>query len=97
MYFLKYICVSRYGKIQTCVFMCDLCDLNLDFDHLSFVFFHFHKFVFYSAAPIFNDYEWPDHISTVLHILSIFLESVLPFKVLYFTVTFLMNGENASL
>ena len=101
MYFLKYICVALWknSNIFHVRFSCAICllDLNLDFDHLSFVFFHFHKFVFYSAAPIFNDYEWPDHISTVLHILSIFLESVLPFKVLYFTVTFLMNGENASL
>ena len=81
------------------VFSCAICllDLNLDFYHLSFVLFHFHKFVFYSTAPIFNDYERPDHISTVLHILSIFLKSVLPFKVLYFTVTFLMNGVTASL
>ena len=81
------------------VFSCAICllDLNLDFYHLSFVLFHFHKFVFYSTAPIFNDYERPDHISTVLHSLSIFLKSVLPFKVLYFTVTFLMNGVNASL
>ena len=102
-----YICLYVFFEIYMCramekfkhVFSCAICllDLNLDFYHLSFVLFHFHKFVFYSTAPIFNDYERPDHKSTVLHILSIFLKSVLPFKVLYFTVTFLMNGVNASL
>ena len=102
-----YISICIFWNIYVCramekfkhVFSCAICllYLNLDFYHLSFVFFHFHKFVFYSTAPIFNDYERPDHISTVLHILSIFLKSVLQFKVLYFTVTFLMNGVNASL
>ena len=99
-FFEIYMCraTEKFKHFSCAIFMCDcLLDLNLDFYHLSFVFFHFHKFVFYSTAPIFNDQERPDHISTVLHILSIFLKSVLPFKVLYFTVTFLMNGVTASL